>query len=237
MKHPFFRLLPIAALSLLICLLLPSLSLSAGNTEYPEDIAARLQKKYDQMRSLTFTFNQQSQGQVSGRPRTGSGTALFYKTGKTSRMRWNYSTPDEQVLISDGTTFSMYFAELRQMIVTPADSLESDLTYTFFSGRGRIADKFHILPPDEEFNEQEVKPGQPKIIKLVPKEPQSQVQAIHLWVDDDSLIRRIEIRDHFDTVTILTLSKIEIDTIGGSSSEVAKLFAFTPPEDTEIIHQ
>lgn len=237
MKHPIFRALPIAALFLVFFLVLPSFSFSAAAVEYPEDIAARLQKKYDQMRSLSFTFNQQSQGQVSGRPRTGSGTAFFYKIGKTSRMRWNYTTPDKQVLISDGTTFSMYFAELQQMIVTPANSLESDLTYTFFSGRGRIADQFHILPADEEFMQEETKAGQPKIIKLVPKEPQSQVQSIHLWVDDDSLIRRIEIKDHFDTVTLLTLSKIEVDTIDGSSSEVAKLFSFTPPEGTEIIHQ
>ena len=237
MKHPLLRSLPVAALSLVFFLVLSSISLASAAGEYPEDIAARLQKKYDQMRSLSFTFNQQSQGQISGRPRTGSGTAFFYKTGKNSKMRWNYTSPDKQVLISDGKTFSMYFSELEQMIVTPADSLESDLTYTFFSGRGRIADKFHILPPDEEFMQDEMKAGQPQIIKLVPKEPQSQVQAIHLWVDDDSLIRRIEIKDHFDTVTLLTLSKIEIDTIGGSSSEVANLFSFTPPEGTEIIHQ
>ncbi|SHO44575.1 LolA family protein [Desulfopila aestuarii] len=237
MKHPLLRSLPVAALCLVFFLVLSSISLASAAGEYPEDIAARLQKKYDQMRSLSFTFNQQSQGQISGRPRTGSGTAFFYKTGKNSKMRWNYTTPDKQVLISDGKTFSMYFSELEQMIVTPADSLESDLTYTFFSGRGRIADKFHILPPDEELMQEEMKAGQPQIIKLVPKEPQSQVQAIHLWVDDDSLIRRIEIKDHFDTVTLLTLSKIEIDTIDGSSSEVAKLFSFTPPEGTEIIHQ
>ena len=237
MKHPLLRSLPVAALCLVFFLVLSSISLASAAGEYPEDIAARLQKKYDQMRSLSFTFNQQSQGQISGRPRTGSGTAFFYKTGKSSKMRWNYTSPDKQVLISDGKTFSMYFSELEQMIVTPADSLESDLTYTFFSGRGRIADKFHILPPDEEFMQDEMKAGQPQIIKLVPKEPQSQVQAIHLWVDDDSLIRRIEIKDHFDTVTLLTLSKIEIDTIDGSSSEVAKLFSFTPPEGTEIIHQ
>lgn len=237
MKPSLSRALSTTALCLLFVLLLPSGLCFAANDEYPEDIATRLQKKYDQMKSLSFTFNQQSQGQVSGRPRTGSGTAFFYKTNKTSRMRWNYTDPDRQVLISDGTTFSMYFAELQQMIVTPADTLESDLTYTFFSGRGHIAEQFHILPPDEEFMQEEEKAGQPKVIKLVPKEPQSQVQAIHLWVDNDSLIRRIEIKDHFDTVTLLTLSKIEIDTISGSSTEVAKLFAFTPPEGTEIIHQ
>lgn len=217
---------------------LPSALPAAGTAgEYPEDIAARLQQKYDSMTSLSFSFNQRSQGQVSGRPRIGSGQAFFYKTGENSKMRWNYSTPDEQVLISDGVTFSMYFAELRQMIVTPAANLDSDLTYSFFSGTGRIGDKFHILPPDPEYSNAPAANG-PKSIKLVPKEQHSQVQHIHIWVTPDSLLRRIEIRDHFDTLTVLNLSKMEENFLADAGEkEISEIFTFTPPEDTEIIRQ
>lgn len=224
-------------------LLLTLLVLPAGNltaqpvSEYPEDIAARIQQKYDRMTSLSFTFNQESQGQMSGRPRLGGGTAYFFKNGKTSRMRWNYNSPDKQVLISDGKTFSMYFADLHQMIVTPAKNLDNDLTYTFFSGRGQITEKFHILPPDPEYLQERDEQNQPKALKLVPKEPQSQVQSIHLWVSDDSLIRRIEIRDQFDTVTLLNLSTIEVDTLTAALVKEQGLFSFTPPEGTEIIEQ
>ncbi len=206
--------------------------------EYPADIAARIQQKYDQMKSLSFMFSQRSQGQVSGRPKTGSGTAYFSKNGKTSKMRWDYTAPDEQVLISDGTTFSMYFAELRQMIITPADTLDNDLTYSFFSGRARLDEKFHILPPDPEYIDTSTTTDRPKALKLVPREPQSQVQSIHLWVTGDSIIRRIEIRDHFDTVTLLNLKDITLDFLAKESKETAeKLFSFTPPEGTEIIRQ
>lgn len=210
---------------------------TAENVEYPETIAARLQKRYDTMTSLSFTFKQQSHGQVSGRPRTGGGKALFYKTGSTSRMRWDYTEPDRQVLISDGTTVSMYFAELHQMIVTPARNLENDLTYTFFSGRGKIADLFYILPPDLDNGAPPAEPMTTQVIKLVPREEQSQLQAIHLWVDEQSLIRRIELRDHFDTVTLLNLANIEVDNLQGSQDEIARTFIFSPPEGTEIINQ
>jgi len=237
MKPSLLRYIPVIV-TLFTLFMTPSLLWSApSGNEYPDDIAARLQKKYDRMTSLSFAFKQQSHGQISGRPRTGSGTALFYKTGQTSRMRWDYTSPDRQVLISDGKTFSMYFAELHQMIVTPADSLESDLTYTFFSGHGRIAEQFHVLPPDPEFMQDETNPSMPRIIKLVPKEPQSQVQAIHLWVDGDSLIRRIEIMDHFDTITRLNLSDIKVNPLHGTKTELNRLFTFTPPEGTEIIQQ
>jgi len=229
-----------------VLFLLLALSLFCGSqllyagtgVEYPEDIAARLQQKYDSMNSLTFTFNQRSDGQMSGRSRTGSGTAYFYKTGKTSQMRWDYTAPERQVLISDGITFSMYFEELKQMIVTPAESLDSDLTYTFFSGRGRIAEKFYILPPDPEYAGKDTDQDHPKIIKLVPQEQQSQVQSIHLWVTSDSLIRRIEILDHFDTVTTLNLSNLEANFLDRDASRsAAELFSFTAPEGTEIIRQ
>lgn len=237
MKTLITGLLP--ALLLLTLLLLPSANTLHAETatEYPEDIATRVQQRYDRMTSLSFTFNQRSQGQMSGRPRVGNGTAYFYKNTNKSRMRWNYTSPDQQVLISDGETFSMYFAELQQMIVTPAETLDNDLTYLFFSGRGQIADQFHILPPDPEYMQDQPDADQPKAIKLVPKETQSQIQAIHLWVTADSLIRRIEILDHFDTVTLLTLSNIEVDFLSGESSTATALFSFTPPEGTEIIRQ
>jgi outer membrane lipoprotein carrier protein len=213
-------------------------ALAETTEEYPADIAARIQQKYDQMTSLSFLFSQRSQGQIGGRPKTGSGNAYFSKNGKTSRMRWNYTAPDEQVLISDGTTFSMFFAELKQMIITPAENLDSDLTYSFFSGRARLEEKFYILPPDPEYISGSATKDQPKAIKLVPRESQSQVKSIHLWVAGDSLIRRIEMRDHFDTVTQLNLKDISVDFLAQESKATAeKLFSFTPPEGTEIIRQ
>ncbi len=64
------------------------------------------------------------------------------------------------------------------------------------------------------------------------------MQDIHLWVTADSLIRRIEIRDQFDTRTILTLSDIKENPLAGENGEaLSALFSFSPPEGTEIIHQ
>ena len=230
MKH--FQLLLAITLFLLAPVVL------AAATEYPEQIAERLQRKYDGLNSLSFSFQQQSHGQMSGRPQRGSGTATFVKADGISKMRWDYSEPDQQVLLSDGSTFSMYFAELKQMIVTPADSLENDLTYSFFSGRGRISEKFHILPADSEYLQEDGVEGAPKVIKLIPMEEHSQVQHIHLWVSDDSLIRRIEIRDHFDTITQLNFSSIVENPLAATDSKkVAELFSFTPPAGTEIIEQ
>ena len=204
--------------------------------EYPEDVAARLQRRYDAMQSLTFNFFQDIRGEMSGRPRQGSGQAVFYKHDGKARMRWDYTHPDRQILISDGVTFSMYVENQQQLLVTPAENLDTDLTYSFFTGKGLLQRDFHIRPANED--EQPEDEAEFKVIKLIPKTPQSQVQDIHIWVTPESLIRRIKLQDHFGTITVLNLSDIETDTLSDKRpAEINAIFAFTPPEGTEIIRQ
>ncbi len=204
----------------------------------PEDIAAQIQEKYDSLDSLSFNFKQQSSGEISGRPQKGSGSAVFYRDKETSMMRWNYNEPDTQVLVSDGNTFSMYFKELAQMIITPAKTLDTELTYTFFSGHNKIQDLFHIHPPDSGYLPENPEGGRSRVIKLIPIEEHSQVQNIHLWVDNKTLIRRIEIKDHFNTITVLNFDTIKENPLATQSpQEIKTLFSFTPPAGTEIIRQ
>jgi len=204
--------------------------------EYPEDIAARLQSRFDQLQSLSFQFFQDVRGEVAGRPKQGSGSAYFLKNGENTSMRWNYQSPDRQVIVSDGKEIKMYFSELQQMIVSPAAALDTDITYSFFTGRGRLAADFYIRPPDADY--QPLAQEDVKTIKLIPKKLQSQVQDIHVWVTGDSLIRRLSMRDHFGTITVLNFSDIEVNKLQDRpKAELDALFSFTPPAGTEIIEQ
>jgi outer membrane lipoprotein carrier protein len=210
-------------------------SAKINSNEPPEDTATRVQLRIDKIQSLSFNFYQQTRGEMTGRPRKGSGKAIFFKKDGNSRMRWDYSSPDKQVLVSDGAVFSMYFYDLKQMIVTPAENIKNDLTYSVFTGRGNLKNDFHILPPDEETgsNSEEF-----QIIKLVPKEPHSQVQDIHVWITESSLIRRMSIRDLFGTITVLNFSDIQVDSLVGTDEKTLQsLFSFIPPKGTEIIEQ
>jgi outer membrane lipoprotein carrier protein len=206
-----------------------------SQAETAKEAAARLQNRYDQLSSLTFEFIQDTRGQLAGRPKTGRGKAFFVKNTIPGKMRWNYSTPDRQVLVSNGETFSMYFESLQQMIVTPAKALQQDLTYSFFTGTGNLLEDFSITPSNQPFSDQN---KQDTIIKLTPKDKQTQVASIQLWITEDSLIRRIEILDHFDTLTVLNISNLQPNGIDTKDKELIKrLFDFTPPEGTEIIQQ
>ena len=127
-------------LILVLFLLAPGLAEAQGPS--PLDIAQKLQDTYEQAQSLVADFNQTTTMKFSSRIRQGSGTMVFRKPG---RMRWDYLTPDYQVLISDGETISMYFAKNQQMIVSNAkDYLQSDVTYSFFAGTGNILKDFDV---------------------------------------------------------------------------------------------
>jgi len=226
---------------LAFCLLSPVLC----HAESPEDTARRLQQKYDQIRSLSFHFSQKTEGELSGRAQQGSGTACFVKgkKGKSGaegmgRMRWDYVAPEKQILVSDGVDFSMYFANLHQMIVSPAKTMAADITYSFFTGTGNLLKDFTIAAPSPEFIPKKEDSGKVAVIRLSPREEQSQVSEIHLWVTPDSMIQRIDILDHFDTRTTLELSDITVNTLDGNDRKAMDaLFQFTPPEGTEIIYQ
>ncbi|MFN2352925.1 MAG: outer membrane lipoprotein carrier protein LolA [Desulfopila sp.] len=209
----------------------------------PLKTARQLKERLTKLSSLHFQFTQRTEGQMSGRVRTAQGEAYFIKSGEEAKMRWDYLKPDRQVIISDGSELTMYFANLNQMIVAPADSLQQDVTYTFFTGTRSIEEDF-IVRRGEKSPGTNTTPGQAitsketQRIKLLPKSSESQVKSIRLWIVDTSTIKRIEIIDKFDTVTTLDIDNIEENSLTSGRSAVDEdFFNFTPPKNTEIIRQ
>jgi outer membrane lipoprotein carrier protein len=158
---------------------------------------------------------------------------VFLKPG---HVRWDYVKPDQQVLISDGETVSMYFEKSKQMIITAAkEFLQSDVTYSFFAGKGDIIKDFEILEPDLPNSNTD----DSHLIKLVPRKAHPQVAYMHAWITKQSLlINRLQIVDHFDTITDLYFSNIQVNGDLYNNRKIDDdLFFFTPPADTEIIEQ
>ena len=225
------------------CILLFSLAghpLSrAATSETPGDIAARVEAHYRGVNSLSFSFAQKTSGQLSGRPKSGKGNGVFAKRDGRTYMRWNYVQPERQVVISDGDTISMYFEKLNQMIISDMDPAQADVLFSFFTGNSPLSENFEILAP-VQLRDPDVDKSDSGLqaIALRPLQPQNQLQTIYLWVTADSLIRRIVLLDHFDTRTEINLSNIIIDPLEETERpDLEAIFAFTPPDGTEIIRQ
>ena len=227
-----FIILSTAMLTMLLCSMLGPFSAKAETLE-PAAIAAKLQTTYEEAKSLSAKFKQTTALQMSSRVKHGSGSMVFLKPG---HMRWDYAAPDQQVLISDGKNFSMYFEKSNQMIITAAQEfLQSDVTYSFFAGKGDIIKDFDILESGLPNNNTE----DSHLIKLIPRKAHPQVAYMHAWISKQSfLIKRLQIVDHFDTVTDLHFSNILINGKKYNERPIDNdLFSFIPPAGTEIIEQ
>lgn len=221
-------------------LLLMPLNLQANDddTSPSETLAIELQKYYQTLGSLGFSFIQKTSGQMSGRPKSGKGHALFARTASGPKMRWNYNAPDRQVLISDGQIISMYFEKLNQMIVASAEETQTDVFLSFFTGDKPITDNFIVLDTDTTAGgDEQTSSAALYTLSLMPRDNNSQISVINIWLDHDKLIRRIELLDHFGTKTVINISDIKVNHLSLSADELQALFDFKPPEGTEIIKQ
>jgi outer membrane lipoprotein carrier protein len=208
----------------LLTLLIFTMAAEAGELTIPE-MGVRLQATYDGTASFTADFTQVTSMKLSRRERHGQGSLLIKKPGL---MRWDYLEPDRQVLISDGEVMSMYFAAAEQMIIMPAQEyLQSDVTYAFFAGTGNIPRDFDLEAAGEDYC-----CGTPPDLRLTPKRPHPQVEYLYLWLNEDFLIGRMQIADHYGSLTDLTFTNIKLNV-----PLAGERFRFTPPPGTEIIRQ
>ena len=194
----------------------------------PYEIAEKLQQQYEKATSISAHFTQETSLQLGhGRKRQGKGSVVIQKPGL---MRWDYTEPDPQTIVCDGKTISIYLEKAKQLMIGDArDYLQSDVTYTFFTGTGDILRDFDILPPDDG----KVRTDGGLRIKLIPKNPHPHVDMVVVLVDPATyLVRRLEITDRFGSVTTMTFDHLQLDVPHPDS-----FFVLHPPPDTEIIRQ
>jgi len=237
--------------ALILCLLttvfvLPTtFSAAAVEENSLESQALALQSKYNSLTSLTFSFEQVTS--TGTRERKGKGDALFYRYQsaseigqkndtlmKQSVMRWNYTEPDPQIIVSDGQILSIYTEKDKQLIRTPAKELESDITYAFFSGTRNLLDDFAAQTPDTTFVFSSDKELQ--TLLLVPRKPHNQIRDVQVWFDSEGLIHHLKIIDHFESVTELNFSNIKANSLApGDRKTLNDAINFPIPPGTEII--
>ncbi len=210
--------------------------------------AQALQNFYGNLNSIAFDFTQITR--TGNRQRYGKGNAVFVKpinlsreektdkdsSHKKSVMRWNYSEPDKQIIINDGTTLSIYTDKDRQLIKTSSRELDTDITYAFFAGTRNLLEDYEALPADNSFVFSSAE--NLEVIKFVPREPHNQIKAIQIWSDDEHVIHHLIIEDHFDSKTELNFENISINSLQVKDrEEIEKIISFQVPPGTEIITQ
>ncbi len=229
-------------LTLSLCLLLSCLLPVSGLAEEIEkekNIYSRhllkLQQTYSEFRSIVFSFEQVTRS--GSRSRSGRGDAVFVRLPDEGKgiMRWNYTYPDFQIILNDGQELSIYNQRDNQLIVTPAEEFNQDITFGLLTGDRELNDDFIAGPPDDRF---QVSPigGNLRAIQLLPGEPHPQIKSIQLWFDEDYLIKYLVLVDHFESITELMFSDNIINTIDAKDmKKVGEVLFLDIPQGTEII--
>jgi chaperone LolA len=168
----------------------------------PENLAARIQARYDTVRDFTADFTQRLSGGLvlAGKTAVDRGKVWIRKPGF---MRWVLETGDRNETVSNGEQLYAYFPEDKYYRIQPLpkdDTAPSALL--LLSGRGKITRDFNAAVPSDQ------PPGQWRLV-LTPKAKQSDFKTIALIVDRTTLqLRGLEVTDSQDAVQTFTFSNL-----------------------------
>ena len=194
-----------------------------------KEVLAQIQKRGIETLDLTASFRQESTSKYLEKPEVARGKFYFKKPKK---MRWDYETPDKQEIVTDGTTLWIYVEEDRLVNIYKAapffDSKLSIKTFlSFLSGEGNLGESFTISFAEEVQEEAYF------VLKLVPKNPETELRELYLWVSKENfLINKIEFSDFYGNVTRITLHDIHTNRNISDSK-----FVFSIPEGVEVVRQ
>ena len=185
---------------------------------------ADLQVKYDSVRDFSADFEHRYAGGILRTTLTENGTVNVKKPGK---MRWNYTTPEEKLFVSDGATMYSYIPVDRQVIigqVPPEDRASTPVL--FLTGKGRLSRDF-TAAYEETFEG----PAHSWLIRLTPRVLDAEYEWLTLAVDRETLsIIQLIATDFQGGVSTFTFTNLKENTNLDDG-----LFAFDIPRGTEVV--
>lgn len=193
---------------------------------HPPDVrqaAATIDARYNGMKSLRAEFTEVYSG--GGVRRSERGTLWIKKPGK---MRWDYSSPQKKVFLTDGATAWFYVPGERQARRTPLkklDDLRSPLRYLL--GRTKLDKELRglSLAPDVQ-----PETAGDVVLRGIPVGMEDRISQVLLESDGQGFLRRIVLEELDGSRTEFRLENQQ-ENVPVSNSE----FNFQPPAGVEVL--
>jgi outer membrane lipoprotein carrier protein len=204
-------------LSLFLFFVLP---ISAELEPSPHDLAQKVDRHYNNLKSLKAEFIESYEG--LGRTRTESGTLLLQKPG---RMRWDYSHPAGKLFLLDGKYAWFYSKgdpQVQRIEAKKLDDLRSPLR--FLLGHTQLEKEIDRLAQSPAANGNFNLTG-------IPHNQENRIQRLTLTVTPDGTIIGIEIQETDGAITRFTFT--------GEQPNVSippSIFRFAPPAGIPVIN-
>jgi len=151
----------------------------------PSAVGAKVQKFYDLVTTLEADFDQDTQLKAYGTTKTAKGHVTFEKPGK---MRWEYSAPHKNLVVSDGKTIWHYDESTKTACKLPATAAIPS-AFGFLTGKGDLTKDFTL-----SFAKVSMTNGH--VLDATPKTPTNAVAHMLLYVDAATThVRKLTIVD------------------------------------------
>lgn len=139
---------------------------------------------------------------------------------RPAKFRWNYKSPYEQIIVSDGDRIWIYDVDLQQVTVQKQSSGLPATPMALLEDSAKLHANFHVIPLDEHDGVFR--------LKLQSKTKEADFGEIVIGLDKKGL-RFMQLHDQFEQVTDIVFSDMQ------TNKKLAKeIFEFIPPEGVDV---
>jgi outer membrane lipoprotein carrier protein len=184
-----------------------------------DEVIQGLERVYRGMTDLKAEFTQSAFNKSLNSTIPAQGTVYLKKGGK---LRWEYSEPSKQEIVSDGKTLWVYTPALNQVNTGPAPEVLAGPAGSFLAGLGRLREHFNVRllnpaqPTDAEGN---------VALDLTPKEPIPTMNRLILSLEPKFWqVRKAIVYDQFENTVTMRFTRVAVN-----SGLADRLFTFVAP--------
>jgi outer membrane lipoprotein carrier protein len=189
-----------------------------------DELAQAVQRKYDGIKDFSADFVHTYRGGVLKKQLTEKGRMTVKKPGK---MRWEYTSPEEKVFVSDGVKMYSYIPEDKQVMVATVPANDATTPALFLAGKGNLTRDFTASLGEVPTS----LPAGTRALKLVPKKAQPDYDWLVLLLDPGTLsLRGLVTNDAQGGTSIFTFVNLK-ENLGTSDKE----FTFKIPRGVDVV--
>jgi outer membrane lipoprotein carrier protein len=190
-----------------------------------DEVIRGVEAAYGRMADLKAEFSQSSFNKSLNQTIAAQGTVSLKRGGK---LRWEYSEPTKQEIVSDGKTLWVYTPSLNQVNTGPAPEALAGPAGSFLAGLGKIREHFAV---------RFLNPAQPRdadghvVLDLTPKQPLPTLTRLILSLDPRQWeVRKAVVYDQFENSVAMRFARVQLN-----AGLPDRLFTFAPPPNTAVV--
>lgn len=179
---------------------------------------AQMQHFLAEVHSLKADFTQVVMDPNLHKVKQSEGTLLIKRP---NRFRWDYATPNKEIIVADGKRVWMYDVELQQVTVKPLDGTLAASPAVLLSGSNDVGRNFKVLDLGSRDGLEWV--------GLKPKVKDTDFEDVRLGFKHGT-VAVMELKDALGNLTRITFSHV-VRNVALSDDQ----FRFTPPPGADVI--